>query len=319
MKNIKVIVLITMFIFFVQNTIASTSPDLEAGIEDLAKKITKSMIAKNKQKIAVIEFTDLDNKVNPLGQFISEELITQLFIVNSGGFEVVERRQLAKVLDQQKLSVSGLLDPKAMKNVGKILGVDAIVTGSMTDLGNTTKINSRIIAVDSAKIFAGASTNIPKVGSVITLMKQNKSVNDVFDVSIKSQASKNTNLKNTNMKTISLSNFDFKLKNCKQSGSEIHCNFLVVNKGKNRPLSIRASNRASSAVDINGNQYLAKNVTLGATTYYDFVTVDIIQDVPMKAGVTFVGVDELVSHFSAITLSAMNFGKVVFKNIPVGN
>jgi hypothetical protein len=60
-----------------------------------------------------------------------------------------------------------------MKDVGKILNVDSIVTGSLTDLGNDIDVNARIISVESAKIIAVASTTIPKVGSVATLMGQN--------------------------------------------------------------------------------------------------------------------------------------------------
>lgn len=48
------------------------------------------------------------------------------------GFEIVERSSLNNVLDEQKLQISGLTDPATAAKVGKILGIDAIVLGTVT-------------------------------------------------------------------------------------------------------------------------------------------------------------------------------------------
>ncbi len=48
------------------------------------------------------------------------------------GFEVIERGSLDKVLSEQKLQMSGLTDPATAANVGKLLGVDAIVLGNVS-------------------------------------------------------------------------------------------------------------------------------------------------------------------------------------------
>lgn len=143
--------------------------NLEEGIKELAQQISRNMTETGKKKIAVVEFSDLNGNIRALGQFLAEELITELFLISPGQFEVVERRQLMKVLDEQKLTTSGLLDAKAMDSVGKILGIEAIVTGSITDLGNNVKVNARMIGVDTAKVFAVARTSIPKIGIVATM------------------------------------------------------------------------------------------------------------------------------------------------------
>ena len=140
--------------------------DLESGVKDLAEQISKNMTAGNKKKVAIIDFGDLDGNVAALGQFLAEELITQLFTISPGQFEVVERRQLLKLEKELILSQTGFIEEKSIKKMGQVLGVDAIVTGSITDLGNTVKVNARLIGVESAKVFAVASTNIPKVGTL---------------------------------------------------------------------------------------------------------------------------------------------------------
>jgi TolB-like protein len=151
---------------------AFAASNLEEGIKELAQHISKNMSETGKKKIAVVEFSDLNGNIRALGQFLAEELITELFLISPGKFEVVERRQLMKVLSEQKLTMSGLLDSKAMESVGKILGIDAIVTGSITDLGNDIKANARMIGVDTARVFAVARTSIPKIGIVATMWEE---------------------------------------------------------------------------------------------------------------------------------------------------
>ena len=144
--------------------------NLDEGVSQLARQIGKSMEEKQSQKIAIIDFSDLNGNVTALGQFLAEELTTQLFIVAPGKFEVVERRQLMKLADELMLGLSGFVEEKSIKKMGQVLGVDAIVTGSMTDLGNTVKINARLIGVESARVFAVAATDIPKTGMVADLI-----------------------------------------------------------------------------------------------------------------------------------------------------
>ncbi len=169
---IVAVVLILSIFLFLRTVPVQAAADLEAGINELAGQISKNMRATGKKKIAIVEFSDLNGNITAFGQFLAEELITRLFIISPGQFEVVERRQLMRVLQEQKLTMSGLLDARAMESVGKILGIDAIVTGSITDLGNSVKVNARLIGVDTAKVFAVASTSIPKVGTVASLMEK---------------------------------------------------------------------------------------------------------------------------------------------------
>lgn len=49
------------------------------------------------------------------------------------GADVVERQRLEAVLREQSLSGQGLLDPATVKRVGKILGVDALIVGTVTN------------------------------------------------------------------------------------------------------------------------------------------------------------------------------------------
>lgn len=54
-------------------------------------------------------------------------------LVKSGAFVVIEREQLAAVLKEQGLGQSGALAPQAIAEAGRLLGLQAIVTGKVTD------------------------------------------------------------------------------------------------------------------------------------------------------------------------------------------
>jgi curli biogenesis system outer membrane secretion channel CsgG len=65
-----------------------------------------------------------------LGLAASDELTTQL--VKSGQFSVVERQQVKALLDEQALGMSGAIDAATAARIGKLLGVQAVVLGSIT-------------------------------------------------------------------------------------------------------------------------------------------------------------------------------------------
>lgn len=63
-------------------------------------------------------------------QGVSDLLTNKL--VNSGRYSVIERSRIADVLAEQNLAVAGRIDPSTAAQVGRVLGVDAVVIGSVT-------------------------------------------------------------------------------------------------------------------------------------------------------------------------------------------
>jgi curli biogenesis system outer membrane secretion channel CsgG len=102
--------------------------------------------AGRKKRVAVFDFdyatvrtnsaalfgTDID-----VGKGIADLLVKNL--VNDGTYSVIERKQLDKILAEQNFSNSNRADPASAARIGKILGLDAIIVGSITEFGNETK------------------------------------------------------------------------------------------------------------------------------------------------------------------------------------
>jgi len=102
--------------------------------------------APRKKRVAILDFdygtvrsyvaglfgTDVD-----VGKGISDLLVKHL--VQDGTYSVIERKMLDKILAEQNFSNSDRANPATAAQLGKILGVDAIIVGTITQFGGEDK------------------------------------------------------------------------------------------------------------------------------------------------------------------------------------
>jgi TolB-like protein len=173
MKNKIVITFFILIIFSACSSIKlqeNNSHTLDAKVDELVTQIINTLSDNNKSKIAIIEFSDLEGNITNLGRYVAEELTTKMYRTNQ--FEVVERQLMNKLIQEQNLSLQGYIDIDTEVGIGKVLGVDAIVSGSITDLGTNIKINARLISPESGKVFSVASVKIVKDETIRKLLNQ---------------------------------------------------------------------------------------------------------------------------------------------------
>lgn len=123
--------------------------------KDIAKEILKSKDLYNKN-IAIIDFTDLNGRTNMECKYLTERVVTE--IASSKKINVIERKQLAKILSEQSLSMEGLTEQSNMQQIGKILNVEAILTGSLVKVNNENEINARLINAKNGEIITAINT-----------------------------------------------------------------------------------------------------------------------------------------------------------------
>jgi curli biogenesis system outer membrane secretion channel CsgG len=94
----------------------------------------------DKPRIAVLEFKNkADNQWWWHGGAEAAQDVFVTELVKSGKFRVVEREQLQALMQEKNLTLSGDLDPSTAVRVGKLLGVNYLLTGSVTEYGVTDK------------------------------------------------------------------------------------------------------------------------------------------------------------------------------------
>lgn len=153
-----------------------TQVSLDQRVDELSQQISKEMADNQKTTIAVIEFVDLKGNITDFGRYLAEKLITKLYQTKK--FKVIERQLLNRVIAEQKLNLTGMIDPSAAKQLGKLLGVDAICSGTVSDLAQTLDVNGRLISTETGEIFAVASAEITKDEAVRGLLESTKNVQE---------------------------------------------------------------------------------------------------------------------------------------------
>jgi WD40 repeat protein len=126
-----------------------------------------------KIKVAVLDFQQQGSfETAGVGRIAAEWLTTGL--VETGRFEIIERRLLQQIVDEQKMGVSGLLDPSSASRIGRLLGVKTVVTGTIQHYENTFELNVRLINVETGaivtadRIKAGSVSGLRNMVSRIT-------------------------------------------------------------------------------------------------------------------------------------------------------
>ena len=204
---------------------------LADGGQDLASQISASVVKEQKRKIAVVPFTELDGRATVLGTFLAEDLTTRLFV--AGGFEIVERTLLNKVMTELKLGGSGAIDPDQAKQIGKVAGVDAIVTGSVTDLQSSVAVNCRVIDVQTGRVFGAAQTRIIKDEDVRAIMGRPLGTDGSGGSGVARQNAGPPAALAAPQPAITSQRGDllFTFRECRRKGSQVSCSFAVTNTG----------------------------------------------------------------------------------------
>lgn len=111
------------------------------------------------RRIAVVTFQNEDDAETKFGRFLAEELTTRL--ARNKRFVVIERGKLDRVLAEQRLQLtSKAFDPATVVQVGKLLGADALLIGAYTRLGETVRVNARVVRALDGIVLAAASATI---------------------------------------------------------------------------------------------------------------------------------------------------------------
>lgn len=111
-------------------------------------------------KVAVLTFRDTASAGTNVGfgDAISEMMTTAL--IRSNYFEVIERAQIKKILEEQQFSISGSVDSNTAIELGRLLGVEYIVVGSVARLGTLFEADVRVIETQSGKgVLAESGTS----------------------------------------------------------------------------------------------------------------------------------------------------------------
>jgi curli biogenesis system outer membrane secretion channel CsgG len=139
-----------------------------------------------RQRVAILDFDFADtggfNFANIFDGLSPAEGVSNLItnaLVKDGSYSVIERSKIDEILQEQNLGASGRVDPATAAQIGRVLGVDAVVIGAITQFNieenNSSngvclfgvcsakqksraivQINARLVSTTTAEILAAA-------------------------------------------------------------------------------------------------------------------------------------------------------------------
>jgi len=160
-------------------------PETEAGQIEITKvrkemslaKITKKVMniqegdkvyqeMKKVTRIAITEFT-YGNEFNDFTRNIQDMLYTNLI---QRGMTVVEREKIDQVLEELGKSFSGMIDFSTAAEIGKMLGVEAIVVGTVADMGNSVDLRARLVDVGKGAAITATQVDVVKDPTIAKIL-----------------------------------------------------------------------------------------------------------------------------------------------------
>ncbi len=149
-----------LFLFLLLSSNSILAQDFDSGLEKLAQNIAQKIKATGKTKIAVWGFFTENGGRTALGNYLTEDF--SVYITNFGDqFEVIDRNHLDVLLKEHQLNAEGYIDENTAKELGKIVAVDAIITGTYTVLNSVIKVRAKVLDTETARQFAANIASLP--------------------------------------------------------------------------------------------------------------------------------------------------------------
>ncbi|MFQ5639860.1 MAG: CsgG/HfaB family protein [bacterium] len=125
------------------------------------------LLAQNKTRIAVAEFTVKVPKAAPVLGTAMADLLTNA-LVQTGQFTVLEREAINRLRDEQDLALGGEVDASTGAEFGKLIGAEYLVVGSVTKFEE--KGGGGIGGLLSRKIGVGVAKNTSELAITIRII-----------------------------------------------------------------------------------------------------------------------------------------------------
>lgn len=247
MKNNNILNLKGLFFIFMILGIVFTAKSYayEKEMDLLSKLVAEQIQQNNKKKIGVIDFTNLEGKVTALGRFIAEEFSVILSDKAGKKFSIVDRTLLNNFLKNNKSTTTLLLEPKTVKKLGSLLGIDVLIMGNLMLFKENIRISLKLLDTQTTEVIYANTSNMIRTTIIEEILSHTE---------VKVNNSKMTAIKNAWSK-IEQKEFVIELKGCHLSENTVTCSFDMTNQGLERMLALNSG--STRLVDDIGNEYEA--------------------------------------------------------------
>ena len=305
-------------------------PETEIGQIEITKvrkemslaKITKKVMdiqegdkvyqeMKKVTRIAITEFT-YGNEFNDFTRNVQDILYTNLI---QRGMTVVEREKIDQVLEELGKSFSGMIDFSTAAEIGKMLGVEAIVVGTVADMGNSVDLRARLVDVEKGAAITAAQIDVVKDPTISSLLGSGGRSTVYGERGINSTKTAKT------IQEVNAKNFNFKLVDWQKKGGGIYFTILVTSDQDSKlRLYCDKYDQKTRFIDDFGNEYFSSEVQLGNFASPRDVDNTLVTEVPLKVIVSFDNISpntKIIPLLEIKCYANKKYFSVQFRNIPI--
>jgi len=263
-------------------------------------------------RIAITEFTYGD-EFNSFTRNVQDILYTNLI---QRGMTVIEREKMEQVMEELAKSFSGMIDSATAAEIGKMLGVEAVIVGTVADMGDSVDLRARLVDVEKGAAITAAQIAVNK-NPTITGLLGSGTRSTVYGGRTSAPQKGSTTVQEVNA-----GGFNFKLIDWQKKGDGLVFELLVTSEQDSqlRLFTERGGIRTRIFDDF-GNEYLASGIQLGnMTLQYGEVINRIVTGVPMKAIISFDNFSPQTKIITLLEISCLANNKIFsvqLRNIPI--
>jgi len=121
-------------------------------------------------RVLIADLYDLDGRITHFGRYLSDKLQISL-AKGKPHFTIVDRHKIDLSLQEFTLQKSGLIDESTIVQMGKMLGANVIIYGTVTDLDDAIDIDIKIRNIETGITLGGTSEKLKKTKGLTTLVR----------------------------------------------------------------------------------------------------------------------------------------------------
>lgn len=199
------------------------------GARQLAIQLRPSL-AGNSRAVAVVDFVTPNGGISELGRVVAEQLSVGL-LETKPPFRVVDRAHLAALFREHELSGAGLVDSVTMSSLGRLIGVDTVITGTLVPVGEGLAVSAVALLVETGEMIGAARVEIRLSDEIADLVAR------------PGPGSQKAPPGAPRARSLRQEAFLFQSEGCRREGDTVHCRLTVHNEAADRVLWLSGASR----------------------------------------------------------------------------
>jgi hypothetical protein len=142
--------------------------------EDLIQALTAGVEEYEINKVTVMDLVDEEDKSPVLGEYLATrvvEAITKKYFFKEKVFRVAQKGEVTAVMEQLNLKPSYSYNREQIREMGKALKSQALITGRITDLGTNIDVHLTLTDVMSGEVIASATEHLTRTKFAVEMLR----------------------------------------------------------------------------------------------------------------------------------------------------